>query len=215
VALVATGSLGSFLTELLYERRISNRALAAGAGVSEGVIRNLLQHGEASNAKDPEPRTLRAVADFLKIDALKLFRLAGYLELPLPYSVRAEYLAGLFDKMPPDRQLAMLHVAEALAEGYEENEQLKGVYEHPEDPLGGIPFAYAKGYSPFAKVQANFVLTGGKYPDAHSLDEIDPEAFVWPGHKFAELPPERQQLVRRLILAKLALDFDRSLKGFE
>ena len=113
-----TDSLGYFLTELLHERRISNRALAAGAGVSESVIRNLLQHGIAPGAKDPDPRTLRVVANFLKVDALKLFQLAGYIDSVVPYSVRAEYLAGLFDKLPLAWQSAILHVAEAIAGGH-------------------------------------------------------------------------------------------------
>jgi transcriptional regulator with XRE-family HTH domain len=92
-------------------------SLAEAAGVSEGVIRNLLRHGIDPKAKDPDARTLRKVADALGIDSPKLFRLAGYIPpAPDANSVPAEYLADVFDQLPPEKQDAVMSVLEAMAE---------------------------------------------------------------------------------------------------
>src|SRR5215471_6129831 len=97
-------TLGEYLAELLRMRNLSNRSLAVGAGVSESVIRNLLQHGVNPRAKDPDPGTLRSVADYLGINSLTLFRLAGYVPpAPNALSPRAEFLAEVFDRLPADK----------------------------------------------------------------------------------------------------------------
>src|SRR5688572_21459250 len=89
-------TLGGFLSGLLAERQISNRALAAQAGVSESVIRNMLKHGIDPKAKDPDAQSLRRIADALGINALYLFQLVGYIPpLPGANTARAEYLADV------------------------------------------------------------------------------------------------------------------------
>ncbi len=111
-----TQTLGSFLDSLLRQAGLSNRTVAFEAGVSESVIRNLLQYGLNPAAKNPDPRTLRAVAACLGVDPLHLFRLAGYLDGPPPgaRSARAEYLASAFDAMLPDHQEVLLDVLGTL-----------------------------------------------------------------------------------------------------
>src|SRR4051794_28586427 len=110
-------TLGRFLADLMRSQNHNNSSLAAVAGVSESVIRNLLKHGTDSRAKDPDPRTLRRVADALGVDAMMLFRLAGYLPPQADAnSVRAEYLADVFDELPPEKQDAVLGVLEAMSD---------------------------------------------------------------------------------------------------
>ena len=90
-------SLGRFVAELMEKHNHSNRSLAAAAGVSELAIRNLLKYGTDPKAKDPDARTLSQMAKALEVDALRLFRLAGYIPpQPDAHSVRAEYLADMF-----------------------------------------------------------------------------------------------------------------------
>ncbi len=108
-------TLGGFLDSLLRQAGLSNRTVAFESGVSESVIRNLLQHGVNPAAKDPDPRTLRAVADCLGVEPLHLFRLAGYIDGPPgSRSARAEYMASAFDALLPDHQEVLLDVLEAL-----------------------------------------------------------------------------------------------------
>lgn len=108
-------TLGHYLTNWLHTHQISNRTLARGAGVSESVIRNLLQHGIDPEAKNPDPHTLRGVADYLGIDPLKLFCLAGYLPTPsYRLSARTQHLVDVFDLLPVEKQDAVLHVLDVL-----------------------------------------------------------------------------------------------------
>ena len=87
-------TLGLFVADLMRRRGHNNVSLAAAAGVSEGVIRNILKHGNDPASKDPDARTLRRIADALDVNALMLFRLAGYIRRAAAQSVRrAEYLA--------------------------------------------------------------------------------------------------------------------------
>jgi transcriptional regulator with XRE-family HTH domain len=108
-------------------RKLSTRALGRGAGVSDSVIRNLLQHGIHPDAKDPDPKTLRAVADFLGIDALTLFRLAGYVsDTTTPsHSPTAEVWATLFDDLPPLKQEVVLRVMQSLIENEADQQRLR------------------------------------------------------------------------------------------
>ncbi|MCK6580342.1 MAG: hypothetical protein L6Q98_19790 [Anaerolineae bacterium] len=113
----SSSTLGAFVAELMRKRKHNNVSLAEAARVSEGVIRNLLKVGIDPKAKDPDPRTLRRVADALDIDALMLFRLAGYIQpAPDANSVRAEYLADVFDSLAPEKQDAVMGVLEAMAD---------------------------------------------------------------------------------------------------
>jgi hypothetical protein len=205
-------TLGYFITEILYLRRMSNHALAVGAGISDSVVRNLTQHGIDPRAKDPDPHTLRTVANFLGINPVKLFKLAGYITSENAYSVRAEYLAYLFDLLPTDKQLALLNIAETLVEDVDQKKSLQLMREEPENPMAGI--VYAEGYSPFFSIQANLLLTNNRFPGPAELT-VDLESEVWPAQKFKDMPLERQERLKVLMRAKLNLDFDSTMIGTE
>src|SRR5690606_34395081 len=104
-----------FIADLMTKHDHTNRSLAAAAGVSESAVRNLLKVGEEKSAKDPDARTLSLVAKALDVDALRLFRLAGYIPPePSAHSIRADYLAEMFDVLSTEKQDAVLGVLEAM-----------------------------------------------------------------------------------------------------
>jgi tRNA-dihydrouridine synthase len=181
----------------------NNVSLAAAAGVSEGVIRNLLKHGIDSRAKDPDPRTLRQVADALDVDAVMLFRLAGYIPPQAnANSVRAEYLADVFDELPPEKQDAVLGVLEAMSDNYTRKETIHAMREAPSNPLAGFDLNFPK----LARLMANQLIAHYQMASPGESDRIEPDATVH-GYKWKDLPPAMQQRVKALIEHKLSLDY--------
>ncbi|MHB8629277.1 MAG: hypothetical protein ACYDBJ_24755 [Aggregatilineales bacterium] len=202
-------TLGDFLSKELDRRQMSNRTLATGAGVSEAVIRSLRQHGLVPHSKDPDPRTLRAVADYLGINALKLFRLAGYIPPERnALSVRAEFIGEAFDRLPADKQDAVMAVMEALTENGLDEMRIEEIRSDAKNPLAG--FDLASEY--IVQVIANTLIVESGITQAVELENpknIPPDLVVYPtGITWSGLPESTRRRVLGLAKAKLNLDYD-------
>lgn len=201
-------SLGQFLAEQLKQKNLSNRALAAGAGISESVVRNMLQHGISSDAKEPDPKTLRAVADYLGINALFLFRLAGYIPPePNANSVAADFLADIFDRLPPMKQDVALSVIQSLVEEPMDKLDLEGMRE---DVSGFSPAPFISDFPATLRAAANNLIANSGITDAKAMIEsnIKPETEIAQGTPWSKVVQIDKQRILALARAKLNLDYD-------
>lgn len=197
-------TLGSFIAELMERQQHSNRSLATAAGVSEGVIRNLLKHGTDSRAKDPDPRTLRKVADALEVDAIMLFRLAGYIPPQSnANSVRAEYLADVFDELPPEKQDAVLGVLEAMTSTPTRKATIQQMRKEPANPIAGID----RVAPDLVRLIANHLIAHYQMTEPAQASAIEPEA-QFQQYTWKDLPPAMRQRIKALIEHKLSLKYD-------
>jgi len=70
-----SANLGDYLRQAISDRGISLRALAAGAGVSPAYV------SEIMNGKNiPEARVCNAIADFLNVPRITIYKLAGWID---------------------------------------------------------------------------------------------------------------------------------------
>jgi hypothetical protein len=197
-------TLGRFLADLMRNQNHNNSSLAAVAGVSESVIRNLLKHGIDSRAKDPDPRTLRRVADALGVDAIMLFRLAGYLPPQSDAnSVRAEYLADVFDELPVEKQDAVLGVLEAMSDKRSRKETIHAMREDPKSPLTGFDLNNPN----IARLMANQLIAHYQITEPSDADRIEPDAFII-NNKWKDIPSKAQERIKSLIRHKLSLGYN-------
>lgn len=197
-------SLGSFISELMRKHDHSNRSLAQVAGVSDTAIRNLLKFGVESGAKDPDARTLTLVAKALDVDALRLFRLAGYIPpLPSAHSVRADYIATVFDSLSPEKQDAVLSVLEAMADKSDHRSALEQMRADSKNPLAGLDLALPN----LARLMANELIAHYQLSDPVQVESIPPDAKVL-HYTWKDLPVSTQERVKALIRHKLSLDYD-------
>lgn len=197
-------TLGRFIADLMTKHDHTNRSLAAAAGVSESAIRNLLKVGEEKGAKDPDARTLSLVAKALDVDALRLFRLAGYIPPePSAHSIRADYLAEMFDVLSTEKQDAVLGVLEAMIDQPAGREAIQEMRQNPKNLLAGIDLANPG----LARTLANELIAEMqlKYPNEVSL--IQPETKVLQ-YMWKDLPTSTQRRIKALIEHKLSLDYD-------
>lgn len=200
----SANTLGKFLADLMKKHNHNNSSLAAVAGVSESVIRNLLKHGIETRVKDPDPRTLRRVADALDVDAIMLFRLAGYIPPQAnANSVRAEYLADVFDELPPEKQDAVLGVLEAMSSNLTRKERIHVMRETPSNPLAGFDLT-APG---LIRLMANQLIAHYQMEAPYESDRIEPDVQIQ-GYTWKDLPLSTQQRVKALIEHKLSLNYD-------
>jgi len=196
-------TLGAFIAELMRRQKHNNVSLAAAAGVSEGGIRNLLKVGSDPNAKDPDPRTLRRIADALGINAIPLFRLAGYIQPePNANSVRAEYLADVFDQLPPIKQDAVLGVLEAMSDKLSHKDAIQEMRQNPSNAMAGVEITF----SHVARLMANQLIAYYQMESPMEITRIEPDVKVQ-GHRWGDLPVLVQQRVKALIEHKLSLDY--------
>lgn len=182
----------------------TNRSLAAAAGVSESAIRNLLKVGGEKSAKDPDARTLSLVAKALDVDALRLFRLAGYIPPePSAHSIRADYLAEMFDMLSTEKQDTVLGVLEAMIDHPAGREAIQEMRQNPKNLLAGIDLANPR----LARTLANELIAEMQMKHASEVTRIQPDTkvlqYIW-----RDLPTSTQQRVKALIEAKLSLDYD-------
>ncbi len=197
-------TLGRFIADLMLKHDHTNRSLAAAAGVSESAIRNLLKVGEEKGAKDPDARTLSLVAKALEVDALRLFRLAGYIPPePSAHSIRADYLAEMFDVLPTEKQDAVLGVLEAMIDQPAGREAIQEMRQNPNNLLAGIDLANPG----LARTIANELIAELRMKHANEVTRIQPETKVLQ-YMWKDLPPSTQQRVKALIEHKLSLDYD-------
>ena len=196
-------TLGNFIAELMRKENHNNSSLAAIAGVSESVIRNLLKHGNETRVKDPDARTLRRVADALGINAIMLFRLAGYIPPePNANSVRAEYLAEVFDTLPAEKQDAVMGVLEAMSASHTYREAIQAMRDEPENPMAGLDLASPR----LIRLMANQLIAHYQMEAPRESARIEPDIKVH-GTSWKDLPRSTQQRVRALIEHKLSLDY--------
>lgn len=199
-------TLGNFIADLMARHDYSNRSLAAAAGVSESAIRNLLKVGEERRAKDPDARTLSLVAKALDVDALRLFRLAGYVPPePSAHSARGDFLARMFDELPLEKQDAVLGVLEAMIEKSRSQEVIREMRENLDDRLAGID----QKDPVWIREVANYLMMQLKITGAYYVQNelIDPETDIL-GTKWSDISPPTQERVIALIQHKLALQYD-------
>lgn len=197
-------TLGRFVAELMAKQQLTNRSLAALAGISEGAVRNLLKFGNDANAKDPDARTLRQVADALGVNPLRLFRLAGYLPpQPDSNSVRAEYIADLFDALEIDKQDAVLGVLEAMTKRSEAREVVQEMRRDPRNALAGLDIAFPG----VLRVIANDLIVRYELREPTEVERIEPNAEVLQ-NPWTKLPLEMRNRIKALIRHKLSLNYD-------
>lgn len=197
-------SLGRFVAELMEKQNHSNRSLAAAAGVSESAIRNLLKYGTDPKAKDPDARTLSQVAKALEVDALRLFRLAGYIPpQPDAHSVRAEYLADSFDILPPEKQDAVLGVMEAMIDAPSRREAIQQMRRDANNPLAGID----ANFPGILRLIANHLIARYDMTEPIDVSRIEPDVEVLQ-NRWNNLPLDTQERIKALIRQKLSLDYD-------
>lgn len=199
-------TLGNFIADLMARHDYSNRSLAAAAGVSESAIRNLLKVGEEQRAKDPDARTLSLVAKALEVDALRLFRLAGYIPPePSAHSARGEFLARMVDELPLEKQDAVLGVLEAMIENSQSQRVIREMRENLDNRLAGID----QKDPVWIREVANYLMMQLKITGAYYVQTelIDPETDVLVG-KWSDISRPTQERIIALIQHKLALQYD-------
>ena len=199
----SANTLGKFVSDLMKKHNHNNSSLAAVAGVSESVIRNLLKHGIETRVKDPDPRTLRRVADALDVDAIMLFRLAGYIPPQSnANSVRAEYLADTFDELPPEKQDAVLGVLEAMSSKSTRKSAIREMRDDHRNPLAGLEL-----HNPnIARLMANQLIAHYQMTDPAEADRIEDDVFVI-NTKWKDIPLKTQERIKALIRHKLSLNY--------
>jgi transcriptional regulator with XRE-family HTH domain len=197
-------TLGRFIADLMAKHGHTNRSLAAAAGVSESAIRNLLKVGEAKGSKDPDARTLSLVAKALDVDALRLFRLAGYIPPESSaHSIRADYLAEMFDVLPTEKQDAVLGVLEAMIDRSAGREAIQEMRQNPNNLLAGIDMAN-RGLT---RTLANELIAEMQMRHANEITLIQPQTKVLQ-YTWKDLPVSTRERVKALIRHKLSLDYD-------
>lgn len=197
-------TLGRFVADLMQEQGHNNSSLAEVAGVSESVIRNLLKHGIEPKAKDPDARTLRKVADALGIDSLKLFRLTGYIPpAPDANSVRAEYLADVFDDLPPEKQDAVMGVLEAMAEAPRQKTTIQEIRRSSHKALAGMDL----NFPAMIRDAANQLIAQYAMTAPADVDRIESDAVI-AGNQWQDLSIATRERIKALIRHKLSLNYD-------
>lgn len=197
-------TLGTFIADVMNKQQHNNVSLAQAAGVSEGVIRNLLKHGVDPKAKDPDARTLRKVADALGVDSLMLFRLAGYIPpAPDANTVRAEYLADVFDTLPPEKQDAVMSVLEAMADAPRQKKTIQEMRRYADRALAGMDLTFPA----MLRETANQLIVQYGMTAPGDVQRIEPDAIV-AGTAWSDLPTAVRQRITALIRHKLSLEYD-------
>lgn len=197
-------TLGSFVSELMEVHQYSNRSLAVAAGISEGAVRNILKYGENPKAKEPDAHTLRDIADALGINPLILYRLAGYLPpAPDANSVRAEYLADVFDHLPSEKQDAVMGVLEAMADAPKEKKTVQEMRRSAHNALAGMDLAFPA----MIREAANQLIAQYAMTAPVDVKRIEPEGKI-AGNSWRDLPAATRQRITALIRHKLSLEYD-------
>jgi len=195
-------TLSELISFVMEFKNHSNRSLAAEAGISEGAVRNLLKYGEEEGVKEPDARTLRAVADALDIKPATLFKLAGYLPRErVNNSWQAVYVADVFDRLPSDKQDIVMGVLEAIVNSPEEKAKIQERRQRAQKKqmLGSVPT--------IVREAANTLIVryGMNSPD--DVENIEDETWVV-GQRWDRVDPQLQEQIIALIEHKLTLDYD-------
>ena len=195
-------TLSEIITEIMHQKDLSNRSLAAAAGISEGAVRNLLKYGEEEGVKEPDARTLRAVADALGIKPATLFMLAGYLPRERPInSWRSVYVADVFERLSAEKQDIVLGVLGALVESQEDKTKIQEtrLREQNRQTLASIPTVIREA--------ANTLIVRYAMNSPNDVENIEPETWVV-GQRWDRIDLQMQNQIIALIEHKLALDYN-------
>jgi transcriptional regulator with XRE-family HTH domain len=197
-------TLGDFIAEEMDKHQFTNRSLAAAAGISEGAVRNVLKYGNDKRAKDPDARTILAIADALSVEPLRLYRLAGYVPPQSDsYSARAEYLAETFDELPPEKQDAVMSVLEAMTDKSTRKTTVKMMRDDSDNPLAGFDLV-----NPIiSQVIANQLIAQFQMTQPSEVELIKDDTQVLQ-YRWRDLPYNSQQRIKALIRHKLSLKYD-------
>lgn len=200
-------TLGQFITDLMEIHKHTNRSLAAVAGISESAVRNLLKVG-IEEAKEPDARTLRMIADALGVNPLILYRLAGYLPPdPGANSPRARYLADVFDSLPPSKKDAVMGVLQAMASSPEEKAFIQEMRESSSDWMIGMDLMPHVFRDIANRLIVEYNMTSPEHVDRVSLDtEIGYQT------KLSDMDELGRKRIRALIRHKLMLEYDASME---
>ncbi len=188
-------TLGSFLKDVMKARGLTERTLAQGAGIAQSGLSNVIQ----GKAREPDPRTLRSIADYLGIDVFILFRLLGYVPPATePYgafSPMALYIAQRFESLPDERQQVMLHVLESLLDDIEIKREVQNVRNNANlAPIfGGVDTLVVS-----VTTVGRSYLTNKRFDSADDIDLHDGDE-VYPGILFGQL----DDVFRRSLVAFL------------
>ena len=207
----STITLGRFLVEMMETHKHSNRSLADAAGVSEGAVRNLLKYGEDPDARDPDARTLRLIAEALNVNPLILYRLAGYLPPdPGANSVRAEYLADVFDNLSLAKQDAVMSVLEAMADSPQEKAAIREMRESASNWMIGMdlmPHVF--------RDLANQMILEYNMTSPEHVDRIMGDVEIGYQTKWSDMNELGQKRTKALIRHKLMLEYNASMEESE
>ncbi|MCC6803197.1 MAG: hypothetical protein IT319_09955 [Anaerolineae bacterium] len=185
----------------------TNRSLASVAGISEGAVRNILRHGVNSTSKDPDPHTLTKLAQALDVEPLYLFRLAGYIPPePDARSIRAEYLAEVFDRLSSEKQDAVLAVVEAMTAEKADRDSIQQMRQRSSDALAGIDLSFPG----ILRVIANDLIVRYEMREPPDVDRIKPDVEVLQ-NRWDALPLATRERIKALIRRKLSLNYDATM----
>lgn len=200
-------TLGQFVASLMDRQQHTNRSLAAVAGISEGAIRNILRFGIDASAKDPDPHTLTKLAQALDVEPLHLFRLAGYIPPePDARSIRAEYVAEIFDRLSSEKQDAVLAVVEAMTVEKADREAIQQMRQSSGSALAGIDLSFPG----VLRVIANDLIARYEMREPPDVDRIKSDVEVLQS-RWDDLPIETRERVKALIRRKLSLNYDATM----
>lgn len=201
---MSRATLSTFIADQMRRQQLNNNTLAEAAGISEGAVRNLLKHGSVPNAKDPDARTLRRVAEALNINPMLLYRLAGYLPSePNVKSIRAEFVADVFDRLTSEKQEAVLGVLDAMANDVRVSRTVQAIRSDAGNPLAGFDL-----HSPhLIRIMANTLIAEYQMTEPVDVGKITTDTQVL-HNKWGNLPQSTQERIIGLIRYKLTLDYD-------
>ena len=200
-------NLGQFIADLMAKHHHTNRSLAEVAGISEGAVRNILKYGINSAAKDPDARTLTKIAQALDVDPLHLFRLVGYIPPdPNAPSVRAEFIADMFDRLPLEKQDAILAVAEAMAVEKADRMAVQEMRQRSHDVLAGIDLSFPG----VLRLIANDLIVRYEMREPTDVERIKLDVEILQ-NRWEALPLETRERIKALIRRKLSLNYDPTL----
>ena len=199
-------TLGQFVASLMDRQQHTNRSLAAIAGISEGAIATFCALVSIS-AKDPDPHTLTKLAQALDVDPLHLFRLTGYIPPePDARSIRAEYVAEIFDRLPSEKQDAVLAVVEAMTVEKTDRQSIQEMRQKSGKALAGIDLSFPG----VLRVIANDLIARYEMREPTDVERIKPDIEVLQS-RWDALPLETRERVKALIRRKLSLNYDATM----
>ncbi len=174
-------------------------------------MRNVLKYGDDPEARAPDARTLRVIAEALHINPLILYRLAGYLPPdPGANSVHAEYLADVFDTLPPSKQDAVMGVLQAMADSPKEKAVIQEMRESSSDWMIGMdlmPHVF--------RDIANRLIVEYNMTSPEHVDRISPDTEIGYQTRWTDLNKVGQKRTIALIRRKLLLEYDASMEESE